>query len=77
MAVVTWELGRAALVDWLTVVLAILSTLVVLRFQVNSAWLVVVGGLVGVLAQLVWQLCLIRVQSHFWSVSISCRLSFR
>jgi len=53
MAVVTWELGRAALVDWLTGVLAILSFLVLLRFKVNSVWLVVVGGLVGVLAQVV------------------------
>jgi len=53
MAVVTGELGHAALVDWLTVVLAILGVLVVLRLQVNSAWLVVVGGLVGVLAQIV------------------------
>lgn len=53
MAVVTWELGRAALVDWLTVVVAILSAIVFLRFNVNSAWLVAGGGLVGVLAQMV------------------------
>lgn len=53
MAVVTWQLGQAALVDWLTVVLAVLSAVVVFRFQVNSVWLVVVGGLVGVLAQIV------------------------
>lgn len=53
MAVVTWQLGRAALVDWLTVVLAVLSTIVVFRCQLNSVWLVVAGGLIGVLAQII------------------------
>lgn len=53
MAVVTWQLGRAALIDWLTVILAVLSVVVVFRFKLNSAWLVMIGGLVGVLAQIV------------------------
>jgi chromate transport protein ChrA len=39
MAVVTWQLGRAALVDWLTVVLAAAAAVLLLRFRVNSAWL--------------------------------------
>ena len=51
MAVVTGQLGLAALVDWLTVILAVLSFVAVFRFKVNSAWLVVAGGLIGFLSQ--------------------------
>ena len=49
MAVVTWQLGSAALVDWLAVLLAIISAILLLRFRVNSAWLVAGGAIVGVL----------------------------
>lgn len=47
MATVTWQLGRAALVDSVTVVLGLLASLLVFRFRLNSAWLVLGGGLVG------------------------------
>ena len=47
MAGVTHTLGRAALVDWLTIILAILSAIAVFRFKINSAWLVLAGGAVG------------------------------
>ncbi len=47
MAVVTWQLGATALVDWLTVLLALLSSVAIFRFQLNSAWLVVAGGAIG------------------------------
>jgi len=47
MAVVTWQLGRAAVVDMTTAVLALASALLLLRFRLNSAWLVLAGGLVG------------------------------
>jgi chromate transporter len=50
MAVVTWELGRAALVDPLTIALAAASGVVLLRFDVNSAWLILAGGAVGLIA---------------------------
>lgn len=49
MAVVTWSLGRAAIVDGVTVGLAVVSLAAVLRFKVNSAWLVLCGGVVGYL----------------------------
>ncbi|MCP3141672.1 chromate transporter [Pyxidicoccus xibeiensis] len=49
MAVVTWQLGRAALVDAWTVGLAVVSAVLLIRFRVNSAWLVLGGGAVGVL----------------------------
>ncbi len=47
MAGVTYTLATAALVDWLTVVLAVLSALLVFRFKINSAWLVIAGGVIG------------------------------
>jgi chromate transporter len=50
MAVVTWELGRAALVDPLTVALAVASGVVLLRFDINSAWLILGGGAIGLIA---------------------------
>jgi chromate transporter len=49
MAVVTWQLGQAALVDWLTLALAGLSAVLLLRFRVNSAWLVLGGALAGLM----------------------------
>ena len=49
MALVTWQLGRAAIVDWFTVLLAIISAAVLLRYRkVNSAWLVIAAGLLGI-----------------------------
>jgi chromate transporter len=53
MAGVTYTLGRAALVDWLTVVLAILSAIAVFRFKINSAWLVLIGGAIGLASYLI------------------------
>ncbi len=56
MAVVTWHLGRAALYDVTTVVVALISLGLLIRFRVNSAWLVLGGavlGLVGSLAGLI------------------------
>lgn len=50
MAGVTWQLGAAAIVDWLTALLAIGAIIALLRFQLNSAWLVLIGAIVGLLA---------------------------
>ncbi len=47
MIIVTFELGRTALVDWLTVALACASAFLLIRFDVNSAWLVLGGALIG------------------------------
>lgn len=47
MAAVTWQLGRAALVDGVTAGLGLVATLLVFRVRVNSAWLVLGGGVVG------------------------------
>jgi chromate transporter len=48
MATVTFSLTRAAIVDLPTALLAGLSAVLLLRWRVNSAWLVLGGGLVGV-----------------------------
>jgi chromate transporter len=53
MAVVTWRLGSAALVDPLTVALAILAAILLLRFEINSAWLILAAGVIG-LASPLW-----------------------
>jgi chromate transporter len=47
MAGVTWQLGRDAIVDPLTAVLAALGAALLLRFNLNSVWLVILGGLAG------------------------------
>jgi len=53
MAAVTWQLGQAALVDALTVAIALVAGLLAIRFRVNSAWLVLGGAAVGVIYRLV------------------------
>jgi chromate transporter len=47
MAVVFWQLGRAALVDALTIGLAVVSLIALARFRINSAWLIGAGGALG------------------------------
>jgi len=47
VAVVTWQLGRSALVDVWTVSLAVVSAVLLVRLKLNSAWLVLGGILVG------------------------------
>lgn len=50
MATVTWELGRAALIDGLTVGLTMLNAVLLFRFRVNSLWLMLGGAIMGLLA---------------------------
>ncbi|MEM8719358.1 MAG: chromate transporter [Cyanobacteria bacterium P01_G01_bin.39] len=52
MAGVTYTLGRAALIDWLTPIVAILSAIAILRFKINPIWLVIAGGAIGLIAHL-------------------------
>ena len=47
MAAVTWTLARAAIVDWITAALMLAALVVLLRFRVNSAWVVLGAGLTG------------------------------
>jgi chromate transporter len=52
MAAVSFQLGRSAIVDWLTIGLAIASAVLLLRFRINSAWLVLGGAILGIAARL-------------------------
>jgi chromate transporter len=52
MTFVTYELGRAALIDVVTIILAITSAVLLMRFRLNSAWLVIIGAAVGLLVSL-------------------------
>jgi chromate transporter len=51
MAVVAWQLGRSAIVDWLTALMFIASAIAVLRFRLNSAWLIVGAALIGLMVK--------------------------
>jgi chromate transporter len=53
MAVVTVQLGRSALIDWLTIAIAALSMLSLVRYGVNSVYLVIGGGLIGLSASVI------------------------
>jgi chromate transporter len=50
MAAVAVRLGRAALIDSLTSAIAGVSAVLLFRFRVNSAWLIVGGALIGLAA---------------------------
>lgn len=51
MAAVTIVLARSALISPFTVLLALAAALLLIRFRVNSAWLIIAGGLLGSLAR--------------------------
>ena len=53
MAGVTWQLGRAAIVDWISMMLAAVSAFVLFRFRINSAWILLAGGTIGLVYKLV------------------------
>jgi chromate transporter len=53
MAGVTVQLGQTAFIDAFTAVLALVTLFVLLRFKVNSVWLILGGGLLGVIYKLV------------------------
>jgi chromate transporter len=47
MAVVSWQLARAALIDPLTIGLAVASAIALRYRRLNPAWLIVLGAMVG------------------------------
>ncbi len=49
MAVVSWKLGVSAIVDVPTAILALISLIIVFKSNINSAWLVLCGGIAGLL----------------------------
>jgi chromate transporter len=49
MAVTTWQLGLVSLVDPLTILTALVSLILLLRFKINATWLIAAGAILGVL----------------------------
>ena len=49
MALVTVQLGRAAIHDIPTMIIGLVATVLMVRYKINSAWLVLGGALAGVL----------------------------
>lgn len=52
MAVVTWQLGRNAVNDLPTALLAVTSAALLLRYRVNASWLILGGALAGLAVRL-------------------------
>jgi chromate transporter len=52
MAAVTWQLGRASLTDPVTILVALASFVLLIWLKINSTWLVIGGGVIGVLSAL-------------------------
>ena len=47
MAVVAWQLGRASVIDWITLGILVIGAALLIRFRLNSAWLIAGAALVG------------------------------
>lgn len=50
MAAVTWQLGRASLIDPFTILIFVISFVLLTWLKVNSTWLIAGGALVGLLS---------------------------
>jgi chromate transporter len=53
MAAVTWRLGQASLVDPLTIGIALVSLGLLIRFNINTTWLIAGGAILGLLKALI------------------------
>jgi chromate transporter len=47
MAFVTWQLGRASIIDRMTLLIFAISLIALLRFRVNPAWVVAAAAILG------------------------------
>jgi len=50
MGAVTWQLGRACLIDPITIGIALASLGLLVRFKLNSTWLIALGAVAGLLS---------------------------
>jgi chromate transporter len=48
MAGVSAQLGRTAIVDWLTAAIAVVTLVLLWRTKLNSAWYIGAGALIGI-----------------------------
>ncbi len=53
MAVVTWRLGRDAVIDLPTALAAIASAVLLMRFRWNSLWLLLGGAIIGLMVHMI------------------------
>jgi chromate transporter len=53
MAAVTFQLARSSLIDLYTIVIAIISLILLLRYKINSTWLIAGGAIAGFIASFV------------------------
>lgn len=51
MAVVSWHIARSTLIDMRSVLISTVSAVLLLRFSVNSTWLVLIAAVIGIAAQ--------------------------
>ena len=49
MGAVTVDLGRASLINIPTIIIALVSIVLLMRFKINSTWLIVGGAMIGLL----------------------------
>ncbi len=49
MGVVTWQLGKAALIDPLAIAIACVSAALLFRFRLNAAWLIAAAAVIGII----------------------------
>jgi len=52
MAVVTWQLGKAAIVDWRSLLICLASLVALWRYRINSAWLIGAAAVAGLIIKL-------------------------
>ena len=53
IVVVAWQLGRSAIVDGVTLAIALVSAFLLIRYRMNSAWLVLAGAVAGMAFMLI------------------------
>lgn len=53
MAAITWQLGRASLIDLPTILIALISFGLLMRSKINSTWLIMGGAITGLLCALI------------------------
>ena len=49
MAAVTWQLGRATLIDPFSILISMVALGLLIRFKINSTWLIAGGALLGLM----------------------------
>lgn len=53
MAAVLVQLGRSSLIDPVTILIGLISAILLIRYRVNSTWLILGGGIIGLASALV------------------------